>query len=223
MGIAATVKALMVLGDDLAHLAKKLNRFKNMDADGRMPAQGLEIFLGQSSLLMQQSGIDADFAHIVQNGGLLQAFERRRGQSHGAGQGQAVAGDSLRVAMGIGVAGFDGGNQCLHGTQVAGLLFLVEPGIFDGNTGLGGDGCQQAEIFVAETAQILVVGHGDGADDLLLDAQRSANHGFPGIAQAADPNKIPVLLHVLEQQGLAMGNDPVGDPAGLEGNTQLGV
>ena len=69
---------LQRLGDDLPHLLQEMDRFENMHTDGRMPAQGLEIFLRQPALFVQQSGIDADFADIVKDRRLLQSFECRR-------------------------------------------------------------------------------------------------------------------------------------------------
>ena len=73
-----------------------------------MQLQDLDVSRCQLLFLVQQADIDTDFADIVQDGSLFQLLEIVPFDADLLGQGNAELGDTLGMAAGIGVAGFDG-------------------------------------------------------------------------------------------------------------------
>ena len=75
LGIAETVKALVVLADAKADIVEKIDRLQDVHADDRVLLQGEHLGHGEIFFLVQQRQVDADLADVVQDGRALQDLE----------------------------------------------------------------------------------------------------------------------------------------------------
>src|SRR6266545_846073 len=126
---------------------------------------------------MQKAQVDADLSYIMENCSPFNDLHPVGREVESLCKLETIAGNPLRMALGVAIARFYRGNEGMDGIHVDLLLFVIKFCVLNCDSGLSGNGVEQFEILAIEDGIVHFVYYGYGSDYLLFYKQRCADEG----------------------------------------------
>src|SRR6185369_4581937 len=153
--------------------------------------------------------------------GSLHYFQAILGKSEFLRYGDTVSCDTLRMAAGIAVAGFDRRNKSMNCIQISFLLLFIEHRILDGDACLCGNCREKSKLLVCIRGPVILVYNGDCSYDFIPDNQRSADKSLSFVSQSAEAIKLRSFIDVGDKKRFGVVDYPSGHTGVLDRDVNI--